>query len=45
MFNRYIETVADKETGECVDPEGNGVTMGRGAERGQAHPVGNKISS
>jgi hypothetical protein len=24
--------VADREVGECVDPEGNGVTTGRGAE-------------
>jgi hypothetical protein len=31
--------------GECVDPEGNGVTMKRGARGGLAHPVGNKISS
>jgi hypothetical protein len=30
----YLITVADGEVGECVDPEGNGVTMGRGAEGG-----------
>ncbi len=24
----------DREVGECMDPEGNGVTMGKGAEGG-----------
>ncbi len=28
-----------------MEPEGNWVTMERGAEGGLAHPVGNKISS
>jgi hypothetical protein len=37
--------VTDMGKKECVDPEGNGVTMGRGAEGCLAHPVGNKISS
>jgi hypothetical protein len=26
--------------GQCVDPEGNGVTMGRGAEEGPGPPSG-----
>jgi hypothetical protein len=36
----YRITVADGEMGECVDPEGNGVTMGRGAEGGPGPPSG-----
>ncbi len=35
----------NRGVGECVDPEGNGVAMGRGAEGDLAHPVGSKISS
>jgi hypothetical protein len=31
---------ADEEMGVCVDPEGNGVTMGRGAEGGPGPPSG-----
>ncbi len=37
--------VMDKGEKECVDPEGNGVTMSEGADGGPAHPAGNKISS
>jgi hypothetical protein len=32
--------VADREVDGCVDPEGNGVTMGRGAEGGPGPPSG-----
>ncbi len=32
--------VADGEVGGCVDPEGNGFTMGRGAEGGPGPPSG-----
>jgi hypothetical protein len=35
----------DRGKKECVDPEGNGVTMGEGAERGPGPPVGSNISS
>ncbi len=41
----FIPVVTDRKVGECVDPEGNGVTMGRGWIRGLAHPAGSKISS
>ncbi len=37
--------VADGDVGEWLDPEGNGVTMGRGVGGGLAHPVGNEIRS
>jgi hypothetical protein len=35
----------DRGKKECVDPEGNGVTLSEGAERDLAHPVGSEISS
>jgi hypothetical protein len=35
-------SVTDKGKKECVDPEGNGVTMNEGAEGGPALPVGSK---
>jgi hypothetical protein len=38
---RYI-IVADGEVGECVDPEGNGVTMGIGVEGGPGPPSGER---
>jgi hypothetical protein len=34
--------VADRGIRECVDPEGNGVTMGRGAEGGLGLPSGER---
>jgi hypothetical protein len=34
------EIVTDREVGECLNPEGNGVTMGRGAEGGPGPPSG-----
>jgi hypothetical protein len=34
----YLELVADREMGECVDPEGNGVSLGKGAEKGLVPP-------
>jgi hypothetical protein len=33
-------SVTDREMRECMDPEGNGVTMGRGAEGGPGPPGG-----
>jgi hypothetical protein len=44
ISNRNL-IVADWGVGECMDPEGNGVTMAKGARGGLAHQVGNKISS
>jgi hypothetical protein len=32
--------VTDRGKKECVDPEGNGVTMSEGAERGPGPPCG-----
>ncbi len=34
--------VADGEVGDCVDSEGNGVTMGRGVEGGPGPPSGER---
>jgi hypothetical protein len=41
---QVVLSVTDGGMGECMDPEGNGVTVGRGASGGLAHPEGNKIS-
>jgi hypothetical protein len=35
-----INIVTDRGKKECVDPEGNGVTMGEGAEGGPGPPSG-----
>jgi hypothetical protein len=35
-----IVSATDKGKKECVDPEGNGVTMNEGAERGPGPPGG-----
>jgi hypothetical protein len=39
-FSFLTNSVADGGMGECVDPEGNGVTMERGAEGGAGPPSG-----
>jgi hypothetical protein len=38
MDAREYSSVADGEMRECVDPEGNGVTMWRGAKGGPGPP-------
>ncbi len=39
MFNFNAKpTVADRGMGKCVDSEGNGVSMGKGAEGGPSPP-------
>ncbi len=41
MFNFNAEpTVADGGMGKCVDPEGNGVSLGKGAEGEPGPPSG-----
>jgi hypothetical protein len=40
-----VINVTDKGEKECVDPEGNGVTMNEEAGGCTAHLAGNKISS
>jgi hypothetical protein len=38
--NIHISSVTDRGNEECVDPEGNGVTMSEGAEGGPGLPSG-----
>jgi hypothetical protein len=38
--NNITIIVTDKGEKECVDPEGNGVTMNEGAEGGPCPPIG-----
>jgi hypothetical protein len=40
MFLFYIINVTDKGKKECVNPEGNGVTMNEGAKGGPGPPSG-----
>jgi hypothetical protein len=44
-YSLHAITVTDKGKKECVDPEGNGVTMNEGEKRGSARLAGSEISS